>query len=260
MYLNEVLTILNSMSNFPRQWKLGQFQSTRQQTLNCTGIYSDLRTLATGNGRTKSISRAEVMEKVVCSYYCNAAQEVVPCRLSVINKSLKFHSKNTVSPHLVVVSYGKVLRVQSYVGLKGESRRFKTLADFWEMNSVCCYMIFSFHAGFKCGEAQGICPYTCIVLEGNMASVVIIAQENRVISTNIIQLSDCALFSDLFIQWSHFQKTTCAFYYTGYICPVHWGELTLCIRNTCVLASFDKEVECYTENKGDSLKRKDLEG
>lgn len=52
-------------------------------------------------------------------------------------------------------------------------------------------------------------------------------QETRVVSANIIQLSDCALLDDLFSQRSQvfFQKTACVFYCTGDICPVRWDEL-----------------------------------
>lgn len=93
-----------------------------------------------------------------------------------------------------------------------------------------------------------------------MARVVITTQEARLVSTNIISVSDCALLDYLFIQWSQFfQKTACVFYCTAYICPVHSGALRLRRGGVWVLASFDK-VEYFAENKGDGRKRKDSEG
>lgn len=91
-----------------------------------------------------------------------------------------------------------------------------------------------------------------------MARVVSKTWENRAVSTNVIQLPDCALLEDSFIQWSHFyfQKPVGDFYCTGYICPVHNNKLYLCSEGSRALTSFDNEVECYAENKGSSREKK----
>lgn len=171
MCSDKVIAVLDSLSNFLQnlvEIKTDSKTPPPKKKSNCTQ-----KSLLPQNTKHKKYWRdwkvpvsLKPWKKIVCGYYCSAAQRW----WLVVSLSSTNHwnlvAKSTVSSHLVVVHIEECYS-QLCVGLKGGSRESKTrLVDLRELNSVCYYMILPFHFGFKCQEALWISPDTYMLLEG----------------------------------------------------------------------------------------------